>query len=379
MTTTTGVGHHVNPCRCSFVRFSWTSTLELHIHSLFISSRITLRCDSIDFRTGEQKPSRQQRCTLATAEKNRAGITYLFAILFGHGKDEWRRDPATGKTTGNPSISVLVSHYMVALRRRKAHEGEATSSSRAMTTYILSRLHVQNLRDYAVVMVRTVISPIVNGVENLKPRLLQCAYTLSFICLLRIDEVLQIQMQDLTWNKDGSIDLRLPFRKTHQYGKILPFPLWEFEQDEAAICPVRALCEWLQASKIRTGYLFPRLTTNGLQVKNAVGQEPEHMSSEVFLESFRNNLLDIGVDFTPYGTHSFRRGGCQYFVVCRRWNIRRVCEWGGWSTDFTHLTIVKYLISWCDEPMSSRADFLRPGQRVARLCRTCGRSCPCNS
>ncbi|TRM56737.1 hypothetical protein BD626DRAFT_551388 [Schizophyllum amplum] len=133
------------------------------------------------------------------------------------------------------------------------------------------------------------------------------------------------------------------------------------------LCPVRALCEWLDASGIRTGYLFPKLTVDGRQ------------TAETFLELFRNNLIDIGINYSPYGTHSFRRGGCQYLIVDRRWNIRRVCEWGGWSTDFTHLTIVKYLISWVDEPMSSRADFFRPGQRVARYCRACGRNCPCNS
>ncbi|KAL1699070.1 hypothetical protein EV121DRAFT_216977 [Schizophyllum commune] len=156
---------------------------------------------------------------------------------------------------------------------------------------------------------------------------------------------------------------------------VTPFILWPLESEEAHLCPYRALCEWLDASEITEGYLFPKLTPDGFKC----AYTDRLQTAEAFLEHFRLNLLAVGVDYSPYGTHSFRRGGCQYLVVDRRWNIRRVCEWGGWSTDFTHLTIVKYIISFVDEPMSSRADFFRPGRRVTRSCRLCGRNCPCNS
>ena len=77
---------------------------------------------------------------------------------------------------------------------------------------------------------------------------------------------------------------------------------------------------------------------------------------------FRNNLLDIGIDPIAYGTHSFRRGGCQYLAAERRWTLRRICEWGGWSTEFSNLTIVRYLISWNDDPTERREDFFNPVQ-----------------
>ena len=55
------------------------------------------------------------------------------------------------------------------------------------------------------------------------PRLcmmLQCIYTIAFLCLLRFDEVLQIQLKDIEVidKLKGYIKLTLPFRKTHQYG-----------------------------------------------------------------------------------------------------------------------------------------------------------------
>lgn len=50
--------------------------------------------------------------------------------------------------------------------------------------------------------------------------MLQCIYTIAFLCLLRFDEVLRIQLKDIEIvdKEKGHIKLTLPFRKTHQYG-----------------------------------------------------------------------------------------------------------------------------------------------------------------
>jgi hypothetical protein len=49
-------------------------------------------------------------------------------------------------------------------------------------------------------------------------RLLQAIYTLAFWCLLRFDEVLKIQFQDMEVISSTCIKLTLPFRKTDQFG-----------------------------------------------------------------------------------------------------------------------------------------------------------------
>ena len=95
------------------------------------------------------------------------------------------------------------------------------------------------------------------------------------------------------------------------------------------------------------------------------------------MEQFRNNLLDVSEDPTPYGTHSFRRGGCQYLSSERRWDIRKLCDWGGWSMDFDNLTIVRYLMSWNDQPTRCREDFMDPEKQLGRECGYCGRTCDC--
>lgn len=52
-------------------------------------------------------------------------------------------------------------------------------------------------------------------------RLLFAAYTIAFLCLLRFDEVLKIQIHDIEFVSPTCIKLTLPFRKTKQFGSKL--------------------------------------------------------------------------------------------------------------------------------------------------------------
>ena len=69
--------------------------------------------------------------------------------------------------------------------------------------------------------------------------------------------------------------------------------------------------------------------------------------------------------------------GCQYLHCYRRWSFWRICEWGGWSTDFSYLTIVKYLISLNDDTMERREDFFNPKLVPTVRCPACSRQCQC--
>ncbi|KAG2119959.1 hypothetical protein BD769DRAFT_1362095 [Suillus cothurnatus] len=153
---------------------------------------------------------------------------------------------------------------------------------------------------------------------------------------------------------------------------IKPFYLYALPASEAHLCPVRALSDWIETTRINTGYLFRKFASG-----DRIVEANQPMTSERFLELFRNNLLDIGVDPSPYGTHSFRRGGCQYLYIERRWLLHRICEWGGWSAEFTNMTIVKYLISHNDDPTEPQEEFFNPNRRPTVKCFQCGRSCSC--
>ncbi|KAK7033784.1 DNA breaking-rejoining enzyme [Favolaschia claudopus] len=242
------------------------------------------------------------------AQKMRAACTYGFGRLNGLGSIPWQKN---------------VSRYMVSLRKKKRF-----TITTIFLKFVKSNLFTRRKRTEPV-------DP--NQWGGGRSRLmLHAVYVIAFLCLLRFDEALKIQLQDIR-------------RITNT-----------FPPEQAHLCPVRALTAWLACARI-----------------TQVGDSTRPMKSEKFLEMFRNNLLDVGLDPYPYGTHSFRRGGCQYFASHRRWSLRRICDWGGWSMEFSSLTIVKYLIGWNDDPTELRENFLNPNQKPTEKCAVCGRTCAC--
>ena len=103
--------------------------------------------------------------------------------------------------------------------------------------------------------------------------MLQCIYAIAFLCLLRFDEVLRIELKDIEVidKLKGHIKLTLPFRKTHQYGgnfisstftnlEIKPFHLF-FNRKEPHLDPVHLLLRWMYVSRFTSGPLFRRIDT----------------------------------------------------------------------------------------------------------------------
>ncbi|KAJ3913416.1 DNA breaking-rejoining enzyme, partial [Lentinula edodes] len=350
------------------------------------------RCDEINLNGSPIAPN-VERSTYAHAQKMRAAATFGFGRIHGLGMQAWHQSEISGKMLGNPSVSETVSSYMLSLRRRKTRAGETATSARAVTSQLLERLYHFNRRQSSAFLFSSQKAP--KGRLGAHARfLLNLGYNLAFCGLLRVDELLKIQMQDISVSPDPQtgqtkLTLRLPFRKTSQFGgkficywifsvslnnplDIKPFVWYEMPEEYQHICVVRAFSRWVLLSGLTEGYLFRKIRAG-----DRLAEENEPMTSEQFLELFRNNLLDIGVDFVPYGTHSFRRGGCQWLSVERRWPLRQICEWGGWSQEFTHLTIVKYLISWNDNPHVDRDDFFNMHRAPTTVCPTCNRSCHC--
>ncbi len=117
-------------------------------------------------------------------------------------------------------------------------------------------------------------------------RLVHAVITLSFVCLLRIDETLGLRLEDIELPqgpKSKSISITLQKRKTDQFGGMMasflfkdinnlctilaypgtrPFVLWRFQENESHICPIRALSHWLVCSEIESGYIFRGIRVN---------------------------------------------------------------------------------------------------------------------
>jgi len=149
-----------------------------------------------------------------------------------------------------------------------------SQSVRSITSSLLAKLH-ENNREFSVVPLNRLRSLEISedtqwGGARLR-MMLQCIYTIAFLCLLRFDEVLRIELRDIEVvdKFKGHIKLSLPFRKTHQYGgmshllvftrlEIKPFHLF-FNRKELHLDPVHHLLRWIHVSRLTVGPLFRRI------------------------------------------------------------------------------------------------------------------------
>ncbi|ESK85623.1 integrase family protein [Moniliophthora roreri MCA 2997] len=122
-----------------------------------------------------------------------------------------------------------------------------------------------------------------------------------------------------------TLKLTLLFWKTNQFGDIKPFYIKMFPEEYEHLCPVRALMEWIRVSRVKSGYICRKIS----KLDEVHDNRHEPMTSQQFLKGFWQNLLDVHVDPSSYGGHSFRCGGCQWLSVYRWWLLRKICEWGG--------------------------------------------------
>ncbi|KAF8332916.1 hypothetical protein F5887DRAFT_1173636 [Amanita rubescens] len=314
-------------------------------------------CDTLKI-DGFPKAPDDYRRSYAWAMKMRSSMTYGFGRLCERGRTHWSSDGIT--CAGNPSISNLVSRYMIALRRRKRQNGEdVPMSSRAITSQDIREMWEFNEKVYGQETIAVPNSSEKQWGRERTRRLVHAIITLSFVCLLRADEALNLRMEDIDIRGPKCLSITLQKRKTNQFGGTKPFVLWLFPENESHICPIRALAQWISCSGINSGYIF-------------------HPGKSLEFSDCENMLIDIGKDPSVYGTHSLRRGGCQWLSREKRWRIPRICDWGGWSSDPTgHLTIFRYLLSWNDDPHEAREDFFNPSKVPTTHCPHCGRACSC--
>ncbi|KAH7875495.1 uncharacterized protein C8R40DRAFT_1044886, partial [Lentinula edodes] len=181
------------------------------------------RCDLIKL---DGTPVLEERSTYTHAQKMRAAATFGFGKIHGLGMQAWHQSEVSGKMLGNPSVSETVSTYMLSLRRRKTQKGDTPISARAVSSDLLEDLYHFNSqpRYQGSQTFQSSFQPARKG--ELGPRArasMILGYSLAFCSLLRVDELLKIQLQDLTLSEnsltgESKLTLHLPFRKTSQFG-----------------------------------------------------------------------------------------------------------------------------------------------------------------
>lgn len=280
----------------------------------------------------------------STAMKIRACITGYYdgtsdCVISGYSfdreHDQW---------VGNPSRARVVMQYMRSLKKRKARTGERTKRMCAVTVEIMQALYRRRMRKDTAVCIRQ-----------------YCIYLFAFLALLRSDEVLNLQVNNIQFS-ERYITLTLDHRKDAQGGEVAPFVLHR-NDDEQHLCPVRAFMDWLFVRGEEPGPIFIADKRESLVAGST-------FSYGAFAYRFHEELQAIGIrNWHQYGTHSFRRGGSQFYLAIRRKTIHDICAWGGW-TDVS--VALRYLIGANDNLEIFRHEFTRPPK--TGICNNCRRN-----
>ncbi|KAK6978265.1 hypothetical protein R3P38DRAFT_3411222 [Favolaschia claudopus] len=268
----------------------------------------------------------------STAVSTRAALTMWYKNLRpNESLTEWRLDSVTNTWRGLPTRSRQVSQFMVGLEKTKAKSGEVSSSARALALEDIHRLYKHCLDSNLTVAQRR--AGIIRYV----------AYLLAWLMLLRIDEVIKLRFEnfDKIPGERRYIDISLNTRKQNQTGLLHSWRLHANDGD-SSICPVRAfiLLASLYGPEIKkTGPLFLHVTAQGAVMQS------QPLTASALSRSLSRDLQGLGYSsWALYGTHSFRRGGCQYRIKVKHWSADMVAAWGGWS-QVEAVTMFRYFYS----------------------------------
>ncbi|KAK7022067.1 hypothetical protein VNI00_017049 [Paramarasmius palmivorus] len=205
--------------------------IQQHGHSTCPDTRAKyLRCDHIDPFTNARKPAGSLVCSFSTAMQMRAAITFRYDQGREEGQQIW--DPEMGK--GNPSLSRVLSKYMTGLRKRKFKEnGDPKMASRALDYRVLEAIYKRNVESWGLHLSdirhhsfwrhqRTRSRRGLDWAGPVKRLMVFAVVLLAFTLLLRIDEVLCLEVEDLEFilGRSYELDIHHKKRKQNPFGGI---------------------------------------------------------------------------------------------------------------------------------------------------------------
>jgi integrase len=175
-----------------------------------------------------------------------------------------------------PNKTSAVKMVMQGIRRNL---GVAPCRKQAITKDILAAL----------------VAPLGDRPKDLRDRAL---VLIGFAGAFRRSELVSLRVEDVEQQERGLL-VRVPRSKTDQEGKGQLKAI--FYAREKALCPVRALQEWLQASGIDEGYIFQSLTKGG----NTTGRPLDGGDVARIIHRLQKQA---GLEAFDFSGHSLRAG-----------------------------------------------------------------------
>jgi hypothetical protein len=221
--------------------------------------------------------------------------------------------------------------------------------------------------------------------EPLKVQL-DALFTLAFICLFRIDEVLSMRMtdivEDVLENIEGeetlpytSVSVSVTFRKSNQNDRTKKsvYKLFSNEKEKKinARIKLKLYLKMLKKNEdiSEKSFLFPKI--NGETIDFSAPTSHAQITS--YLNTLTEKLQLLENSSTGrFTTHCFRRGGAQFrFMYSKpRWSLEAIKWWGGWSSGEQGGSVYKYVLEEYSRIEYDYSDMLSPFRKDRNISAT---------
>ncbi|KAF8326289.1 hypothetical protein F5887DRAFT_1084601 [Amanita rubescens] len=266
-----------------------------------------------------------QGCTFATAEGLRSAFKDYFERVLGCQGDFWRYNTHTKTWEGNPVFQSDFKTYYESLKNRENRTGTVIQALPMFP------------KDFKVIM------DYLDGKEgsdkvSVTRRLYFKAFaTTAFALWTRNEELINLRFGNVKLCQESATgklyhEFQLVFRKTNKDPNKAQTYFIPQNTSEPEIDCYTHLLNWVSYQQGLIArplgvddLIFPAIASTGrLSLKSGVMQG-------------RNG---------KFTTHCFRRGGAQYrfMYAPRKWSLKAVKWWGGWSSNDNVNTIMRYLL-----------------------------------
>ena len=317
------------------------SPWEVHPNTVkAISAFLTFKCtgQTVNGRKGEDRG-------VSTASRLRSAISNQFIQMGHHGQFEKRGS----RYVGNPTTDIKIVRLQKAIRRDHLSRHNVSRQELPVNHGHLFQLFVQ--------------AKMSNNARRLQ---LHCMMVFAFKALLRVNELCNLRKGDISLIGDRmrplsfalQLYIRSPRKADQECERDNVFVLHQ-DFDSFQLCPLLAFSDYVRALSLsmtqgRTNELWTPPVTFPDWVEGANGEWKMQPSTPMSPESFRKHMRQVmtripGVpDASRYGTHSFRRGGAQYFYHVLRWPRLLITAYGGWADSKDASILFRYLFGFDD-------------------------------
>ncbi|KAF7354486.1 hypothetical protein MVEN_01137900 [Mycena venus] len=289
----------------------------------------------------------------ASAEGIRSAFKDYFERVCGCQGDFWKYNSHNQKWEGNPVFESGFKTYYESLKNRHNRTSTATQALPMLPAdlkVIMEYLDSPEAIKYFTVTQRLYFKTFV---------------TTAFTLWTRNDELINLQFKDIKLNLRSKTgipyhEFSLIFRKTNKDPTKVQKYMVQIDPAHPEIdCYThveawKAHMERLLGRRLAgTDYVFPALASTG-QIK--FGEPTSRSAFETLLDEVVDKSNVLQGRNGRFTTHCFRRGGAQYRFLWadRKWSLKAVKWWGGWSSNENVGTLMRYLL---DELMAYEEGF----------------------